>query len=76
MSGNVMKTVGLCNDYFTSKTFMELDSDILHLYEVYEMQQDDYLDRAQLFDTEHIEQFKSSLWYNNIRRMDQALFGK
>lgn len=66
MSGNVMKTVGLCNDYFTSKTFMELDSDILHLYEVYEMQQDDYLDRAQLFDTEHIEQFKSSLWYNNI----------
>lgn len=66
MSGNVMKTVGLCNDYFTSKSFMEIDTDILHLNEVYELPINDTIDRAVLFDEVHIEQFKNSLWYNNI----------
>lgn len=35
MSGNRLKTVGLCKAYFESSYFMEDSTDILHLYEIY-----------------------------------------
>lgn len=35
VSGNRLKTVGLCYDYFTSDTFMEEDVDIMRLYQIY-----------------------------------------
>lgn len=66
MSGNVMKTVGLCEEYFTSKTFMEIDTDILHLYEVYDMPEQDTYDRIKLWDEPQVAQFQNSLWWNNI----------
>lgn len=35
VSGNRLKTVGLCYNYFTSDAFINHDEDIMHLYQIY-----------------------------------------
>lgn len=35
VSGERLKTVGLCEAYFTSKDFMQYDTDLLRLYQIY-----------------------------------------
>lgn len=66
MSGNRIKTVGLCNTYFTSKSFMELDSDIMHIREIYGLEDVGTLDHGLVFTPEDVERFSSSYWYNNL----------
>lgn len=66
MSGNRIKTVGLCNSYFTSKSFMELDGDIMHVYEIYDDPRVNTYDHGYIFTDTDKELFKSSFWYNDI----------
>lgn len=66
MSGNRLKTVGLCNAYFTSKSFMELDGDIMHIYEIYDSPKVNTYDHGYLFTLEDKLKFSQSYWYNTI----------
>lgn len=79
MAGNKLKTVGLCESYFTSDDFMVKDVDIMRLYQIYSStaeddsivkdrhkQLDQHYDRALLFNDSQIEQFQASLWYNDL----------
>lgn len=66
MSGNRLKTVGLCNAYFTSKSFMELDWDIMHIYEIYNSPKVNTYDHGYLFTPADKTQFEQSFWYNQI----------
>ncbi|MCM1215008.1 MAG: hypothetical protein NC548_10865 [Lachnospiraceae bacterium] len=66
MSGNRLKTVGLCNDYFTSKSFMELDEDIMHIYEIYDDPRVNTYDHGYLFTDADKELFYQSYWHNDI----------
>ncbi len=45
MSGERLKTVGLCEAYFESNDFMEYDTDLLHLYQIYMAPDDDKKDK-------------------------------
>lgn len=63
MSGNRLKTVGLCNTYFSSVSFMELDEDILHLYEIYDYTVPDTYDHGLFFTATQRDQFAASGWY-------------
>lgn len=65
-SGNRTKTVGLCSNYFQSKGFMELDEDILHMREVYDLPKSNYYSTGYLFAPEDIELMKKSRWYNAL----------
>lgn len=65
-SGNRLKTVGLCSAYFQSESFMELDPDILHLYEVYELPKEAWYDNGVVFYTEELELMRNSTWYITI----------
>lgn len=63
MSGNRLKTVGLCNPYFTSLSFMELDNDIMHMCEIYGSTIPDTYDHGLLFTAQELDQFAASGWY-------------
>lgn len=65
-SGNRTKTVGLCSNYFQSKGFMELDEDILHLREVYDLPKSNYYDTGYLFNPDDLILMSKSRWYNNM----------
>lgn len=79
-SGNRLKTVGVCKNYFTSEAFMNDDTDILRLYQIYqalpEDEEDDQrhqisamemyaFDRSLLYNEEDVAQFRASMWYNS-----------
>lgn len=66
MSGNRLKTVGLCEAYFTSKDFMEYASDITRLNEIYMIDDIDNYTRQRIFDEEDIENMSKSLWYTTM----------
>lgn len=66
MSGNRLKTVGLGNSYFTSKSFMELDGDIMHIYEIYDDPRVKTYDHGFIFTDADKEMFSNSYWYNTI----------
>lgn len=63
-SGNRTKTVGLCSNYFQSKGFMELDEDILHLREVYNLPKSNYYSTGYLFNPDDLILMSKSRWYN------------
>lgn len=65
-SGNRLKTVGLCSQYFQSTNFMEIDPDVLHLYEVYDLPKEAWYDNGVVFTVDELELMKQSAWYNNI----------
>lgn len=65
-SGNRLKTVGLCSNYFQSKGFMEQDEDILHLYEVYGLDKSAWYDNGYCFYDDEIELMSKSRWFNNM----------
>lgn len=79
MSGMKPKTVGLCDNYFTSPVFMEDSVDIFRLHEIYDMVPSEYTEIAgghlkltpsinpfddQVFSSSDIETMKKSLWYS------------
>lgn len=66
ISGNRLKTVGLCNTYFTTKGFMEEDTDIMHMYEIYGDPKNVTYDRALLFSDSDLESIQNSMWYCNF----------
>lgn len=63
-SGNRTKTVGLSSAYFQSKDFMELDDDILHLREVYNLPKSNYYNTGYLFTPDDMLLMSKSRWYN------------
>lgn len=63
-SGNRTKTVGLSSTYFQSKDFMELDEDILHLREVYNLPKSNYYNTGYLFTPDDMLLMSKSRWYN------------
>lgn len=65
-SGNRLKTVGLCSAYFQSENFMEIDPDILHLYEVYDLPKEAWYDNGAVFYADELELMRESAWYNDI----------
>lgn len=65
-SGNRLKTVGLCANYFQSKGFMEQDEDILHLTEVYGLNKTAWYDNGYCFYDDEIELMSKSRWFNNM----------
>lgn len=65
-SGNRVKTVGLCSNYFQSQGFMELDEDILHIKEIYELDKSAYYDTGYAFTPDEILLMSKSKWYNRI----------
>ena len=65
MSGNRLKTVGLCNSYFTSQSFMELDADIMHLKEIYRIPVGDTYDHGLFFSEQQLEMFSQSGWFSH-----------
>lgn len=65
-SGNRLKTVGLCSNYFQSETFMETDNDILHLYEVYGVDKPVWIDGGKVFTEDQLESMRASTWYHVI----------
>ena len=79
MAGNKLKTVGICEAYFTSEDFMSRDTDIMHLYQIYRstdttgsivkdkhMLLNQHFDRPLLFSDKDAEAFKASIWYNDM----------
>ena len=77
MSENRPKTVGLCEAYFTSDDFMTYDEDIMRLCQIYGSISTDQnpatamisehesgFNRASLFSSSELEQFRASYWYN------------
>jgi len=78
MSGNRLKTVGLCKAYFESQQFMEYDEDLLRLNQIYGDALDESnpaikavgtreasFDRAMLYSSDERKQFRASYWYND-----------
>lgn len=65
-SGNRLKTVGLCKDYFTSQAFMENSYDILHLNEVYQTGVAPGIDMPECFTAEDSQVMSESMWYLNL----------
>lgn len=63
-SGNRTKTVGLCSNYLQSKGFMELDEDILHLREVYNLPKSNYYSTGYVFNPDDLILMSKSRWYN------------
>lgn len=84
VSGNRLKTVGLSYNYFMSENFLYHDNDIMRLYQIYgAIDGDDdavketfnekeatSFDRALLFSDEHIKQFRTSMWYNDLQETE------
>lgn len=84
VSGNRLKTVGLCSNYFNSEEFLEYDTDIMRLYQIYGATTSDTdfikqaiskhestaFDRALLFNDTAILSFRSSLWYNDLNETE------
>lgn len=66
MSGNRLKTVGLCQKYFTSANFMEDAADIMRLYDIYGTGNVNEYDVYQIFDDATRATFQASLWYNDL----------
>lgn len=72
MSGNRLKTVGLCEAYFTSTDFVEYSSDIARLNEIYMIDDVDNYTRQRIFDEQDIENMSKSLWYSSAMS-DEAI---
>lgn len=66
MSGNRLKTVGMCQKYFTSTNFMEDAADIMRLYDIYGDGNINQYDVYSIFDERTRDTFASSLWYNDL----------
>lgn len=67
-SGSRLKTVGLSSAYFQSESFMELDPDILHLYEIYDIPKESWYDTGEVFFTSDMEKIRQTAWYNSLDR--------
>lgn len=65
-SGNRLKTIGLCSNYFQSKGFMEQDEDILHLTEVYGLERGAWYDTGYCFYEDEVRLMEKSRWYNEM----------
>ena len=65
-SGNRLKTVGLCSNYFQSQDFMEIDEDILHLREVYNLDKSAWYDNGTVFNVGDVMLMEQSRWYNRL----------
>lgn len=90
MSGNRLKTVGLCKAYFESDNFMTYDEDLLRINQIYGDsessdnpaskaigQRESGYNRALLFNATERTSFKNSYWYNgNVADCDMDVYNR